>query len=196
MSASAGNATSEAYQSLNALVETLHEQGLLDLARNAVATHPQWTATVGRMAGDFVGREKLADTVPAVVAFARLLGELHRQGLLDLARNLVATHPQWMATLGGILDDATRGQDGRRLLDNLSVIAGALSRIEPGQLSRFSSAAAECLACAAQEKPAAATPPGLIGMYRMCRDEALWRALAPMMDAMKTFGRTMDQKAG
>jgi uncharacterized protein YjgD (DUF1641 family) len=182
------------------LLQELHRQGLLELANNAVASHRQWLDTLGGIADDTIRKEDLQNALPALAEFSRLVQALHRQGLLELANNAVESHPQWMETLGGIVDDALNKADSRNLTRNLSVLANlastVLSRIEPEELNKLLFALGDALEHVAKYKPEGeqAYAPGIMGVYRLCKDESLWRALTPIADAMRVFGRGLDQE--
>jgi len=39
----------------------------------------------------------------------------------------------------------------------------------------------------------ASTPPGLLGTYRLLRDEELWRALVPIIEGLKGFAQGLEK---
>lgn len=123
----------------------------------------------------------------------RLLETCHRHGLLRLANDLVAANTDIARTIvGGLEKPGTLNA-----IQNLSVLLMALSCIPPGEFYRLVFAAADGAArLAAHTRDGESIahrgedgehPPGLLGAYRLLRDEQLWRALGPIIDGLKGF---------
>jgi uncharacterized protein YjgD (DUF1641 family) len=109
---------------------------------------------------------------------AALLQALHERGLLRLAADVVGALPR----IGGVLAAETKESDIPAAIANLASLIGALGRIPPDAFA----AALEKVGAAATADTKAA--PGLTGAVRLLRDEALWRGLAPVLDALRTLG--------
>lgn len=187
-----------------ALVETagllneLHQQGLLRFANDAIASRAQWAPALGDILDDSVDIEQLRNAMPAFVEIAGLAQTLHQQGLLRFANEMAASHAQLMQTLGEILDDYLNDDRNRRALQNLSVaFTTTLSRIEPDQLGKLLLALGDSLEYIATHKPGKGetTAPGVMGVYRLIKDESLWRALTPVIEGLKVFGTELEKDA-
>lgn len=122
----------------------------------------------------------------------RLLQTLHRHGVLRLANDLAASNTRWAQ----IVVDGLSKEGSRRTVQNLSILLMLLSRIEPGHFYKVLFALRDGLETLARREPGDGTPepPGLKGAYRMLKDESLWRALAPLIGALKTFGDGLDRE--
>lgn len=122
----------------------------------------------------------------------RLLETCHRHGLLRFANDLVAANTDVAQVIvGGLSRPGTLNA-----LQNLSVLLMALSCIPPAEFYRLVFAVADGagrLAAHSRDGHAGETaedgehPPGLVGLYRLLRDEQLWRALAPLIEGLKGF---------
>lgn len=134
-----------------------------------------------------------ADTSGAArAALDTLLQTLHEHGVLRLATDLVATNTEWVQILAQGLGNPGTG----RAIQNIAVFAMLLSRIDPPQLYRLLFAlqgSLERVASAEPDKNHDAAP-GVFGFYRLLKDEALWRALAPLIDAVRVFGTGLDAR--
>lgn len=129
----------------------------------------------------------------------RLLETCHRHGLLRLANDLVAANREVAQILvGGLQQPGTLNA-----LQNLSVLLMALSCIPPAEFYRLVFAAADGaarLAACSRDGHAAGEaredgehPPGLLGAYRLLRDEQLWRALTPVLEGLKGFAEGLQR---
>jgi uncharacterized protein YjgD (DUF1641 family) len=122
----------------------------------------------------------------------RLLETCHRHGLLRFANDLVAANTAVAQVLvGGLRQPGTLNA-----IQNLSVLLMALSCIPPPEFYRLVFAFADGAGrLAAHSRDGHAghpgedgeRPPGLVGLYRLLRDEQLWRALAPLIEGLKGF---------
>ncbi|MFW7342320.1 hypothetical protein V0R37_12320 [Pollutimonas sp. H1-120] len=180
---------------LNSLLQTLHEQGLLRLANDLAASYSQWVPTLCEIIDESPDVERLRHAIPALIETAGLLQSLHQQGLLRFANDVVASQDQWMPVLSEILDDYRNDESIRKALQNMLVICTTmLSRIEPDQLSKLLLALSDSLEHIAKRKPNGneAAAPGLVGLYRMTKDESLWRGLAPVIEMLKVFSTKLD----
>src|SRR5699024_665818 len=93
-------------EELNDLLQTLHEQGLLQLANNMAASHAQWVPAVSEIVAESADIQQLRDAMPALVEAAGLLQELHRQGLLQLANDVIGTREQWAPAISELIGDS------------------------------------------------------------------------------------------
>jgi uncharacterized protein YjgD (DUF1641 family) len=123
---------------------------------------------------------------------AALLETLHEHGLLRFANDVVAAQ-----------DDVARvvvsGLNQKGTLDalqNLSTLLMALSRVPPAQFYRVVFALKDaCLAVAEHSSSADGDEaPGLRGAYKLLNDDALWHALAPLIDGLKRFAAGLDRE--
>jgi uncharacterized protein YjgD (DUF1641 family) len=122
----------------------------------------------------------------------RLLETCHRHGLLRLANDIVAANTEVAQVIvGGLRKPGTLNA-----IQNLSVLLMALSCIPPAEFYRLVFALADGaarLAASARDGHGAGMgeegehPPGLMGVYRLLRDEQLWRALTPLIEGLKGF---------
>jgi uncharacterized protein YjgD (DUF1641 family) len=122
----------------------------------------------------------------------RLLETCHRHGLLRLANDVVAANTDIARVIVGGLQKP----GALNAIQNLSVLLMALSCIPPAEFYRVVFAVADGAArLAASSRDGHFTaasedgeqPPGLLGVYRLLRDEQLWRALAPIIEGLKGF---------
>jgi uncharacterized protein YjgD (DUF1641 family) len=129
---------------------------------------------------DFAG-PAASPSVPAASAeaeLAALVQALQERGLLRLATDMVGALPR----IGTVLVAETKDSDIPAAIANLASLISVLGRIPP-----------EALAASLGRVDAPATAntkaaPGLTGAMRLLRDEALWRGLAPGLDAMRALG--------
>jgi uncharacterized protein YjgD (DUF1641 family) len=136
----------------------------------------------------------------------RLLETCHRHGLLRFANDLVAANTD----VAQMVVDGLQKPGTLNAIQNLSVLLMALSCIPPAEFYRlvFATAdgAARLAACSrdgrTQAEPRAAAaehgdhgehPPGLLGIYRLLRDEQLWRALTPIIEGLKGFADGLEK---
>jgi uncharacterized protein YjgD (DUF1641 family) len=125
-------------------------------------------------------------------ALAELVETLHRHGVLRFANDLVASQTQVAAVLVGGLNS----EGGRNALQNLGVLAMWLSRIEPAHLYKVLFALKDGVDHLGEYRPKEkdTQPPGLTGAYALLQDEALWRALAPAIEALKVFAHGLERE--
>lgn len=128
----------------------------------------------------------------------RLLETCHRHGLLRLANDVVAANTD----MAQIIVDGLQKPGTLNAIQNLSVLLMALSCIPPAEFYRLVFAAADGAArlathsrggLAAHPREDGEHPPGLLGVYRLLRDEQLWRALAPILEGLKGFAEGLEK---
>lgn len=123
----------------------------------------------------------------------RLIQTCHEHGVLRLANDLVASNAEIMK----ILIQALQGPGALNVLQNVSTLAMALSRIPPSRFYRFVFAARDGVMSLTEAdgsgsgKPRPA--PGLAGAYRMLRDDSLWSAMHPLLDAMRSAAAALNK---
>lgn len=122
-----------------------------------------------------------------------LIRTLHEHGVLRLANDLVVTNTEWLQILANGLGKPGTG----RAIQNIAVFAMLLSRIDPTQLYKLLSALHGSLESVASSAPDGThrAAPGILGLYRLLKDETLWRALAPVIEAIRVFGKGLDAQA-
>lgn len=185
--------TGPALAEIARLLQALHQQGLLHFANDVVSFQGQWAPALREIFEDSVNVEQLRNAVPALVELSELVQTLYRQGVLQIASDMAASYPEIIQTLGEISEDYLNNEDTRKALQNLSVgFTALLSRIEPNQLGRLLMALSDSLEEVAEHKPEAAAP-GLMGLYRMTKDESLWRGLAPVIEGLKVFATGLEK---
>lgn len=179
------------------LLLTLHEQGLLQLANDAAASHEQWTHVLAEIVDDTLEQGNLHDVLPALREAARVVVALHEQGLLRMAGDAITSHEQWIHTLNSIVDAAFADPQLRTAMQNARVAFEALlGRVDPDAMRKLLVALAAGLDCAATYKPDAdrSLSPGLFGAYRLANDESLWRTLAPILEAVRVVGANLAEQ--
>lgn len=125
----------------------------------------------------------------------KLLQTCHEHGLLRLANDLVASNVE----VTRLLLEKARKPEMLNLLQNLSLLAIAVSSIPPEQLYKLVFAARDAAAALltdgqpGEAKPS--SPPGLVGAWRILHDEPLWRGMTPLLQALKAFGAGLQRPA-
>ncbi|MGB7757000.1 MAG: hypothetical protein WBL23_13140 [Salinisphaera sp.] len=116
-----------------------------------------------------------------------LLDQLYESGLMRWLKDFVGAMPEVsMIALDGL--NTEHGQAGMR---NLLVLAKQLGKLDPDQLERMFNAMhagldrADETATGEHESPY--DPPGVTGVFKLLRDEELWRTLAPVIEGAKAF---------
>lgn len=122
-----------------------------------------------------------------------LLDQLYASGLMRWAKDFVGTMPEVsMIALESL--NTEQGQAGMR---NLLVLAQQLGRIDPDRLEQMVNALHAGVdradATATGEHDSAYDPPGVTGVFRLLRDEELWRTLAPAIEGAKAFSSATRQ---
>lgn len=122
----------------------------------------------------------------------RLLQTLHEHGVLRLANNLVAANTQ----IAKVLVDGLNQEGTLNAIQNLSVLAMALSRIAPEQFYKVVFAAKDAFSQVSQHTPESQNTeaPGVTGAYKMLHDEALWQAITPLMEGLKAFAAGLNKE--
>ena len=181
------------------LLNSLHQQGLLRFANDVVTSREQWAPALGDILEESIDVDQWISALPAFAEIVGLVRSLHEQGLLRAANDMAGSGTQLVPMLSAIFEDYLSDDKNRRALQNLSVaFTTLLSRLDPASLSKLLLALGDSLEYIATYKPGEGetAAPGFMGAYRMFKDESLWRALNPMIEALKTFGSELDKEAG
>jgi uncharacterized protein YjgD (DUF1641 family) len=122
-----------------------------------------------------------------------LLQTMHEHGVLRLANDLIASNTQWSQ----VIVEGLNKEGSRNGVQNLMVLLMLLSRIEPKQFYKMLTALTDGLEHIARSEPRDDQPdsPGIKGAYQMLNDDSLWRAITPLLEALKIFGRGLDKDA-
>ena len=122
----------------------------------------------------------------------RLLQSLHEHGVLRFANDVVCSKTQLAHVLvGGLEKEGTLN-----VIQNLSVLAMALSRIPPEQFYKVVFGVKDAL----EELNRHTKPeddgdaPGITGTYKMLQDDKLWASLGPILEAVKVFADRMGKE--
>lgn len=181
------------------VLDTLHQQGFLRLVTTAAASWDQWAPALGDLFDETVDIEQWRSALPAFIEFAGLVRSLHEQGLLRFANNIVSSRTELMSMLSGVAEDYLSDDRTRRALENLAItFTMLLSRINPAQLSKILLAMGDSLEYIVKYKPEqnGRAAPGLMGVYRLVKDESLWHSLTPIIAAIKVFGKELGRRDG
>ncbi|MDC8745118.1 DUF1641 domain-containing protein [Xanthomonas campestris] len=123
----------------------------------------------------------------------RLLETLHQRGILRLANDLVGARDE----LAKVLVDGINQPGPLNALQNVSILAMAVSRIPPSQFYKVVFAGKDALDQIARSRAQTAAQgeaPGLRGAYRLLQDEAVWNAITPVLDGLKAFAAGLDKQ--
>ncbi|MGN8159879.1 DUF1641 domain-containing protein [Salinisphaera sp. RV14] len=116
-----------------------------------------------------------------------LLDQLYESGLMRWLKDFVGAMPE----VSMIALDSLNTEHGQAGMRNLLVLAKQLGKIDPDQLERMFNAMHAGLdrvdetAAGAHQSPY--DPPGVTGVFKLLRDEDLWRTLAPVIEGAKAF---------
>lgn len=123
----------------------------------------------------------------------RLLQTLHEHGFLRLANDLAAANTQ----VAEVIVRGLSREGSLNVIQNLSVLAMALSTFPPGQFYKLVFGIRDMLAVISlgrQETEPEQEPPGVRGLYRMLNDDAFWQAITPIIEGMKAFTHRMEEE--
>lgn len=121
----------------------------------------------------------------------RLLQSLHEHGVLRFANDVVCAKTELAQVLvGGLEKEGTLN-----VIQNLSVLAMALSRIPPEQFYKVVFGMKDALEeLNRHTKADNGEAPGITGTYRMLQDDKLWASLEPILEAIKVFADRMGKE--
>nr|WVJ85646.1 DUF1641 domain-containing protein [Xanthomonas campestris pv. campestris] len=123
----------------------------------------------------------------------RLLETLHQRGILRLANDLVGAQDK----LAKVLVDGISQPGPLNVMQNVSILAMAVSRIPPSQFYKVVFAGKDALDQIARSRAQTAAQgealrPARCG-HRPLQDEAVWNAIAPVLDGLKAFAAGLDK---
>ena len=122
----------------------------------------------------------------------RLIQSLHEKGVLRFANNVV----QAQEPLAKVLVEGLGKQATLNAIQNVSILAMALSQIPPEQFYKIvfgMKDAVQALNTQAAKRDEGDAP-GVTGAYRMLKDDELWAALSPVLEAVKAFSQRMGEE--
>jgi uncharacterized protein YjgD (DUF1641 family) len=118
----------------------------------------------------------------AVLAAYELLGEMHKQGVLDILRGALSAREEILGTLA----ENASTPEAIRAIRNLLFWRRILGSIEPEWFRGIFQAIPEGIALATAERN---KPVSLFALLRRLMDKDSLRALAAGMDFLQSFGR-------
>jgi uncharacterized protein YjgD (DUF1641 family) len=121
----------------------------------------------------------------------RLLQTAHEHGVLRLANDLIGANTQWAQ----VLVDGMNTEGAHNAVQNLAMLAMMLSRIDPNRFYKALFAARDGLDAIGRYQPARGDgkAPGVLGAYNLLYDDALWKALDPLFEALKVFAHGLEK---
>ncbi|MHB1512661.1 MAG: helical membrane plugin domain-containing protein [Acidiferrobacter sp.] len=124
-----------------------------------------------------------------------LLEALSRQGILRFLTALIGALPD----AGLIVARGLNSQESRHAVQNIVTLLRTLGHVPAQDFSRFMEAVSVATQGVERETETPhdgiSDPPGITGVYRLLQDDALWRALGPLLGGLKTFGESLAQGA-
>lgn len=124
---------------------------------------------------------------------ARLMENLHRQGILRLLNDVVTAYPQ----VAEIFLRGMNQEQSRNLVQNLCLLASALGQVPPERLDRVVQAVSAGMERSEAElAEGGGQSPGFWGALRLLQDNELWAGLAPMSAGVKAFAAAMRTPTG
>ena len=123
--------------------------------------------------------------------FAEFIEALSAAGILRFLTALTGALPHaGLITARGLNSEASR-----TTLRNMVTLLSALGRVPPQDFSRFVDALSNAMQSVEREtwhpRTGNGEPPGITGAYHLLQDDALWRALGPLLDGLKAFGESL-----
>ncbi len=124
----------------------------------------------------------------------QLLQTAHEHGVLRFMNDLIGANTE----VASVLVSGLNSDGARNAVQNLSVLAMVLSRLPPGQFYKITFAVRDGLQCMSEYRQHDGDSeddeaPGVSGAYRMLHDEALWRAITPLVEALKVFADGLER---
>ncbi|MFK4136877.1 DUF1641 domain-containing protein [Pseudomonas luteola] len=120
-----------------------------------------------------------------------LLQTMHEHGVLRFANDLIAANTQ----VAKVLVDGLNKEGTLNAIQNMSILAMALSRIPPEQFYKVTFAFKDAFTHVSGYKSGEGETeaPGVTGAYRMLHDDALWQAITPIIEGLKVFAERLDK---
>lgn len=132
-------------------------------------------------------RDELEKFEGRIAEINGLLDQLYESGLMRWLKDFVGAMPE----VSMIALDGLNTEQGRAGMRNLLVLAQQLGKLDPDRLEGMFNAMhagvdrADETATGKHESPY--DPPGVMGVFKLLRDEELWRTLAPVIEGAKAF---------
>lgn len=132
-------------------------------------------------------RDELEKLEGRISEVNELLDQLYESGLMRWLKDFVGAMPEVsMIALEGL----NTGQ-GRAGMRNLLVLAQQLGKLDPDQLEQMFNALQAGIDRAGEttsgQHESPYNPPGITGVFKLLRDEELWRTLAPVIEGAKAY---------
>lgn len=117
--------------------------------------------------------------------FEQLIENLSDAGVFRFANDFLKASPE----VSEILLRGLNMDESRNAVQNLSLLLMALGRISPERMVVITRAVTDGLASMEKTatKDANESAPGLLGLYRLLRDEELWAGLRPLLAGVRGF---------
>lgn len=132
-------------------------------------------------------RDELEKFEGRIAEINGLLDQLYESGLMRWAKDFVGALPE----VSMIALDGLNTEQGRAGMRNLLVLAQQLGKLDPDRLERMFGALDAGIERAEQtasgRHDSAYDPPGVTGVFKLLRDEELWRTLAPVIEGARAF---------
>lgn len=122
---------------------------------------------------------------------ADLLNALSEHGILRFLTDMTAALPHvGLIAARGLNSDASV-----HATRNLVTLWQALGRVPPDDFARFLNAVSAAVQGIEREtedpEDPSGAPPGITGAYHLLQDDALWAALGPILQGLKTFATSL-----
>lgn len=115
---------------------------------------------------------------------------MRRNGASRKANDLVAANDK----IAQVLVNGLNREGSLNVIQNLSVLAMALSTFPPGQFYKMVFALRDRVDVISRAREDNAEAPGVRDLYKMLNDNAFWQAVTPVIEGMKAFTRRMDDE--
>ena len=123
----------------------------------------------------------------------RLLEALHQRGILRLANDVIGAQDK----LAKVLVDGINQPGPLNVMQNVSILAMAASRVPPNQFYTLVFAVKDALEQFSGQHDATTQDgqsPGLRGAYRLLHDDALWASINPILGGLKAFADGLNKE--
>ncbi len=116
---------------------------------------------------------------------------LHQRGVLRLANTLLGSLPK----VSSLVMEGLYNRSGSNAVQNISALVQLVANMPPEQFRRICLGITEGLQAAQQTRPNERDmeAPGLKGAVKLLHNDELWRDLAPLIKAARSFSEAMQQ---
>lgn len=121
----------------------------------------------------------------------QLLHKLHETGILRLLNDFLSASPE----VTKMLLNGLNREESRNALQNVLLLVMGIGRISPERFSLLTGAlgqGVEDLQQSAGQRESNKAP-GVTGVYKLLHDDALWQSLYPLLTALKSMTKDLDQ---